>query len=145
MLKFNPSEYQKQGPVIQIAPLIDIVFLTLIFFMTISVFSQLESEINISVPTAKQGQPPLRGPGEIIINITKKGKVIVNQKEVSYHKLEEMLKRVSELFPNQPIIIRADKLTYHKFVVKVLDICARANIWNISFSVIKQKDKEEIQ
>lgn len=145
MLKFNPSEYQKQGPVIQIAPLIDIVFLTLIFFMTISVFSQLESEINISVPTAKQGQPPLRGPGEIIINITKEGKVIVNQKEVSYHKLEEMLKRVSELFPNQPIIIRADKLTYHKFVVKVLDICARANIWNISFSVIKQKDKEEIQ
>ena len=145
MLKFNPSEYQKQGPVIQIAPLIDIVFLTLIFFMTISVFSQLESEINISVPTAKQGQPPLRGPGEIIINITKEGKVIVNQKEVSYHKLEEMLKRVSELFPNQPIIIRADKLTYHKFVVKVLDICARANIWNISFSVIKQKDKEKIQ
>ncbi|OQX86820.1 MAG: hypothetical protein B6D55_05090 [Candidatus Omnitrophica bacterium 4484_70.2] len=145
MLKFNPSEYQKQGPVIQIAPLIDIVFLTLIFFMTISVFSQLESEINISVPTAKQGQPPLRGPGEIIINITKKGKVIVNQKEVSYHQLEEMLKRISELFPNQPIIIRADKLTYHKFVVKVLDICARANIWNISFSVIKQKDKEEIQ
>jgi len=50
MARFQLSEFQKQNPTIQMAPLIDIIFLTLVFFITTSVFSQLESEINISVP-----------------------------------------------------------------------------------------------
>lgn len=137
-VNLNISEYQKQKPTIQIAPLIDIVFLTLIFFMVLSIFNQLESEISISVPKAKESKEIVRSPGEIIINITKEGKVIVNQKRLSYENLEEMLKRISTLFPDQPVIIRADEKTYHKFVVKVLDACASADIWNVSFATLKE-------
>ena len=133
------SEYQKQRPSIQIAPLIDIVFLTLIFFMVLSIFNQLESEISISVPKARESKETVRGPGEIIINIKKDGTVIVNQKRLSHEKLEKMLKKISALFPNQPVIIRADEETYHKYVVKVLDACAGADIWNVSFATIKEK------
>jgi biopolymer transport protein ExbD len=52
-----------------------------------------------------------------------------------------MLRRISTLFPNQPVIIRADEQTYHKFVIKVLDACAGADIWNISFSTIKEEEE----
>ncbi|MFC1808169.1 ExbD/TolR family protein [Candidatus Omnitrophota bacterium] len=139
MSRFAISEYEKQKPIVQMAPLIDIVFLTLIFFMTLSIFTQLESELSISVPKAKESKEALRSPGEVIINIDKDGKVVVNQKRLGYSELEEMLKKISSLFPNQPIIIRADEKTYHKFVVNVLDACAAADIWNISFSTIKEK------
>ena len=138
-VNLDVSEYQKQRPTIQIAPLIDIVFLTLIFFMVLSIFQQLESEISITVPKAKESKEIVRSPGEIIINIMKDGAVIVNQKRLSYEELEDMLQRISTLFPDQPVIIRADEKTYHKFVVKVLDACASADIWNVSFATLKEE------
>ena len=133
------SDYQKQKPVIQIAPLIDIVFLTLIFFMTLSIFNQFESEISVIVPKAKESKEMVRSPGEIIINVLEDGTVIVNQKKLTYEELKKMLGRVSGLFPEQPVIIRADEKTYHKFVVEVLDACAGADIWNVSFATIKEE------
>ncbi len=133
------SEHQKQKPIIQMAPLIDIVFLTLVFFMTISIFNQMEAELNISVPKAEESKDAVRSPGEIIINIYKDGTVIVNKQPLTSELLESMLKKISGLFPDQPVIIRADKMTYHKDVVKVLDACAKADIWNISFSTTKDE------
>jgi len=119
------------------APLIDIVFITLVFFMTMSIFSQMETELNISVPKASESEDVVRGPGEIIININKKGVIIVNQRKLDIIKLEEMLKKISSLFLNQPVIIRADEKTYHEHIVDVLNVCAKANIWNISFATTK--------
>lgn len=139
MSRFEISEHQKERPVIQLAPLIDIVFLILVFFMSLSIFSQQEAELDITVPHSSESKETPRGAGEIIVNIKKDGKIIVNQKEFNDSELEEMLKKVSGLFPNQPVIIRADKKAYHEYIVKVLDICARSNIWNIAFSVDNKK------
>lgn len=139
MRKSIATDYQKQGPAIQMAPLIDIVFNTLVVFMAIAVFSYLEREINISVPKAKESKDIKRTAGEIIINISKDGRIMVNQKVFSYGDLKEMLKKVSELFPDQPVIVRADEKTYHKYVVNVLDACAGADIWNISFATQEEE------
>ena len=137
MPKFDFPEYERQGPVIQMVPLIDILFFTLIFFMSLSVFYQQEAELNITVPKATQAKDTLRTPGQIIININRDGQFIVNQQTLSIGELEDMLKRVATLFPNQPVIIRADEKTYHQFVVKVLDACAKADIWDISIATMK--------
>lgn len=137
----NERNAMQERPTIQMAPLIDIVFLLLIFFMAASVFHQLETEIDITVPTAKESTEIQRSPGEIIINIRKDGTIIVNQKRLSNKELENMLYRVAELYKGQPIIIRADKKTYHKDVIKVLDISAGAGIWNVSFATMKEKEK----
>lgn len=141
-MRFTGTRQSQAGerPTIQMAPLIDIVFLLLIFFMSASIFSQLESEINITVPTAKKSQDIRRSPGEIIINIRKDGSIVINQRELSYPDLERMLKRVSQLYKGQPVIIRADKNTYHKEVIRVLDICAGADIWNVSFATMKEDE-----
>jgi len=133
-------QFMIDRPVIQMAPLIDIVFLLLIFFMSAFIFQELESEINISVPTAKESTDMTRSPGEIIVNIRKDGSVVVNQRELSYEELESLLNRVARIYQNQPIIIRGDKETRHKYVIKVLDICAGADIWNVSFATMKETD-----
>lgn len=136
---FNLKEEQNEKPSIMMAPLIDIVFNTLVLFMAMSVFYQMEYAIDISVPKAVESKEVLRSPGEIVINIQKDGTTIVNDKKLSIDELKNMLMRISNLFPNQPIIIRADRKTYHESVIAVLDACAAANIWNISFSTIKEE------
>ncbi len=142
-MKFGSAKQRlADRPTIQMAPLIDIVFLLLIFFMSASIYHQLESEINITVPTAKESTEMSRVPGEIIINVKKNGEIIVNQRHLSFEDLKKMLKRVSGLYEGQPVIIRADKETYHKHVIKVLDICAGADIWNVSFATMKQKNTD---
>lgn len=131
---FTTNHYEDAKPNIQMAPLIDIVFLTLVFFMTLSVFTQMESEIEISVPKSTESKEAVRSPGEVIINVSKDGEFIVNQKKMTITDLEVMLKKVSTLFPDQPVIIRADEKTYHQHIIEVLDACAKADIWDISFA-----------
>jgi len=69
--------------------------------------------------------------------------MVVNERRLTYDELKTMLKRVSTLFPNQPVIIRADEKTYHKYVISVLDACAAADIWNISFATVEEEKEEE--
>ncbi|MBF0254729.1 MAG: biopolymer transporter ExbD [Candidatus Omnitrophica bacterium] len=137
MIKLDVPSELKSRPTIPLAPLIDIVFITLIFYMTLSIFYQLENELSISVPKSTESKEAVRSPGEIIINIDQKGKVVVNQRSFAPEELEAMLQRITSLYPNQPVIIRADKKTYHESVVRVLDACAAANIWNVAFSTLK--------
>lgn len=134
MKLFSLDAEKGRTPSVQMAPLMDIIFIVLIFFMTLSVFYQLETELSITVPEAKEGQKGERTPGEIVINITEEGTIVVNQDKLTMIQLETMLKKVSSLFPNQPVIVRADKKTYHEYVVQVLDACAAANIWNVAFA-----------
>src|SRR3989338_582727 len=101
MLKIDVSEFQKQKPIIQLAPLVDIAFWALIFFMIIAILNQMESEMNITVPRSTVAAEASPSAGKIIINIARDGRFIVNQKELNSSGLENMLKKVSELFPNQ--------------------------------------------
>ena len=135
-MKFDVSEYQRQRPVIQLAPLVDIAFWALMFFMIIAVFNQMEVQVNMTLPKSKTAVQAAQSAGKIVINITKEGRFIVNQKEYTSTTLAIMLREVSKLFPNQQVIIRADELTYHKYVIQALDACGRSNLSDISFSTL---------
>ena len=140
MIRLDPHEFQKPKITIQMAPLIDIVFITLIFYMTLSIFYQLETELSISVPKSSESREVVRSPGEIIINIDDKAAIVVNQKKLEINELEIMLKRISQVYPNQPVIIRADRKTYHEEIIRVLDACVAADIWNVAFSTLKEEE-----
>ena len=118
----------------QIAPMIDIVFLLLCFFVTSQVFSHWEAEIDITLPTAKTATVERRLPGEIILNVMKDGAVVVNGRTLSDASLEVLLDRLVRLFPGQPVLIRADRATAYAHVIRVLDLCRRSDIWNVSFA-----------
>jgi biopolymer transport protein ExbD len=126
-LKLDPVGFQ-------LIPMLDIVFNLLFFFVTVQVYSQWESEIDISLPTAKTGEMPQRLPGEIIINVLKDGATVVHGRTLDTGSLGSMLQRLAELFPGQPVLLRADKATPYEHVIRVLDLCRQADIWNISFA-----------
>ncbi len=126
----------------QLAPMVDIVFLLLIFFMVTYVYYDMEMALDITVPRAISGRTQKRLPGEIIINISKEGELSVNQKFLTPEDLEQMLMKISRLYEGQPVIIRGDRFSYHKDVIRVLDICAESGIWNISFATVKGKGND---
>ena len=121
-------------PEVQFTSLIDVVFLLLCFFITTSVFSQWEYEVDIVLPTAQSGKMPDRLPGEVIINLTREGDIILNQQKLTTLQLKERLVRLARFFPGQPVVLRADNQTVYENVMGVIDICRQADIWNISFA-----------
>ncbi len=118
----------------QIAPMIDVIFLLLTFFVASQIFSQWETEIDITLPTAQTSEQPDRIPGEIIINIRDNGTVVVNQLEMNEAALDRLLNRIVEQFSDWAVLIRADEDTRYEDVIDVLDACRRADIWNVSFA-----------
>ncbi len=120
----------------QLAPMIDVVFLLLCFFMTSQLFAQWETDVPLTLPTARTGETSRRLPGEITLNITAEGRVIVNAKPYTDAELTTMLERLAKLYPGQPVVLRADRATPYEQIIRVLDLCRQSDIWNISFATL---------
>lgn len=132
-MKFRPTT-KHELPGFQVMPMLDVVFNLLFFFLVSQIFAQWETEITVKVPTAQTGTIIDRLPGEIIINITKEGAVLVNKQVLDDPGLRNVLTRIVKMFPGQPVLIRADKGTPYGHVIKVLDLCRQVDIWNIAFA-----------
>ncbi len=137
------KKIRKEDRGFQLAPMIDIMFLLLIFFMVTFVYHKMEYALDITVPKAQSSKNQKRLPGEIIINVSKDGKISINQKILSYDEFEELMYKIARLYQGQPVIIRGDSYSYHKDIIRVLDVCSKAGIWNISFATVKEYENEK--
>ena len=114
--------------------MIDILLLLLSFFIISWQFSKSETELNVSVPTAKEGAEPERVQGEIIINVLADGVIRVEGLAVDRQQLLDKLSAIAKQFKNQPVRIRGDGGVAYQRIVEVIDTCQKAGIWNISFA-----------
>jgi len=119
---------------LQLAPMIDILLLLLSFFIISWQFSQSETELNVSVPTAQEGADPNRQRGEIIINILADGSIRVEGTSMDLPRLSEKLSAIAKQYSNQPVRIRGDGGVPYQRIVEVIDTCQKSGIWNISFA-----------
>lgn len=140
-MKFQNRDPQPAG--MQLAPMIDIVFLLLIFFIVTWQFSRSETEMKISVPSSEEGADPKRVIGEIIVNVRADGEVIVDGQVMSQAKLKEKLAAIVSQHKNQPVRLRGDAKTEYQTIVEVIDTCQKAGIWNISFATQRPKKESE--
>ena len=123
-----------RAPALALTSMLDVIFLLLCFFVTVSVFSQWENEISIQLPSATTAQEPDRLPGEVVLNLSKDGKVTVNGRVLALDDLKTRLARISKFYPGQPVIIRADKEVRYETLVGVIDVCREADVWNFSLA-----------
>jgi len=131
-MKFRVSRLPDTG--FQLAPMIDIVFLLLVFFIVSWSYARFETELDISVPAAAEGTEPQREVGEIILNVRPNGEIVLNGAVVEEETLLRKLQKIAEVYEDQAIILRGDENARHKHIVAVLDICQKAGIWNIAFA-----------
>ena len=137
-MKFTRGKTSRAATV-PMTSLMDVIFLLLCFFVTSSVFSQWETEIQISLPTAKSATVPGRLPGQVILNVSEEGKVSVNGINLTLDEVTTRLGRIAKIYPGQPVIIRADKATAYDSLMQVIDACRSADVWNFSLAT---KDDE---
>ena len=130
-MKFSGRDRRRaKAPALALTSMLDVIFLLLCFFVTASVFSQWESEISISLPSASSSETPSRLPGEVILNVARDGSVTVNAKKLTLSDLGERLRKVADFYPGQPVVIRADRETSYDSLVKVIATCRNAGVWN---------------
>ena len=132
-MKFD-AEPKSKSPALALTSMLDVIFLLLCFFVTVSVFSQWESEISIRLPDAKTSEQQDRLPGEIIVNLAKDGSLRVNGTAMTLDDLQGRLKKIAKFYPGQSVIIRADKETQYEQLVSVIDACRGADVWNFSLA-----------
>ncbi|MBO5906157.1 MAG: biopolymer transporter ExbD [Kiritimatiellae bacterium] len=132
-MRFSSNNNSKPAS-LALTSMLDVIFLLLCFFVTASVYSQWESEISIQLPTAETSDEPNRLPGEVIVNVTDNGFVRLNGMNVELLDLETRLSKLAKIYPDQSVIIRADRVTKYEHLVKVIDTCRKAGVWNFSLA-----------
>src|ERR1700730_11261706 len=88
-------------------PLIDVVFLLLIFFLMASSFEEKERDLKVMLPEVAEAQP-LAMTQELVVNITQEGKYVVAQQEYSQGQLAALLEQTRRNNPHQSVLIRGD-------------------------------------
>ena len=123
-----------EPPGLQLTAMLDVVFLLLCFFVTTSVYSQWENEVEIQLPSAESGVEPNRLPGEIIVNVAKDGAIRVNGRDLAPEELGAKCRALAAAFPGNPIVVRGDREASWESVLRVLDICAKNDLYNVNFA-----------
>ena len=116
---------------LSLTPLIDVVFLLLIFFLVTTRFEQEERDMDVNLPQASAAQPTTFKGKDIFVTVTPEGLYFVDGKELDASEVEAFLTSVYEANPGrQRVMIRADEDSRTRHVVAVMNACNKANIRN---------------
>jgi biopolymer transport protein ExbD len=125
----------------QIAPMVDVVFVLLIFFMASAGSNIVEKELNISLPSGRGGKAAGPPPTPVIINISADGVVSMNNRVFDSPKSKEMPQLRAQLKDNidrfgdkDPVIIRPEENARQERIIDVLNSAAAAGVKNLTFS-----------
>jgi biopolymer transport protein ExbD len=124
---------REESEELPLTPLIDVVFLLLIFFLTATSFYKKEKDIKVDPPTATEAKATAHKHAEITVNIrgeTDHCLISVDGNITDIPQLTRRLVQAARQNPRQVVIIRGDKRTYHQRVVDVLNACKKAKIAN---------------
>jgi biopolymer transport protein ExbD len=117
------------GGGLEMTPMIDIVFLLMIFFLVASKLDEDDRSIEVLLPQASAAQPLTTRPREFVINIDRDGNYFAGARPVRLDDLQQLLKQSAADNPGrQTVILRADENALHKFVVAAMDACVQAGI-----------------
>lgn len=121
---------------INLTPMIDIVFLLIIFFMVSSRFGKLQNErdLKIQVPAVSNATALTSAPRNKVINVFKDGQISIDQKDVTLEELEAELVSARQQYSKLGVSIRGDGTAHHQRMTDVYLACRRAGV-NLQVSV----------
>ena len=124
---------------LNLTPLIDVVFLLLIFFMVTTTFDR-ETQLNIELPQAAGEQK--KAEQVLEISIDSSSRFYINQKEIVNSGLETVKHAIKQAAADQkdmPLLISADGKATHQSVMTVLDAASQLGLVNITFAANEPK------
>ena len=137
----NLRPRRSEDPDINLTPLIDIVFLLLIFFMVSTTFVH-ESELEISLPESTS-EVMSTDSETLEIAIDANGRYALNGRilaSAERQTLREALLEFAAEDPSQLVLLRADELTPHRYVVRAMDVLAQIGMTRMSIATEYQEE-----
>ena len=115
---------------LSVTPLIDVVFLLLIFFLVSSRFSEEERELDLNLPSVSEALPATLEPTELVINIDAEGRFFIDGAFRQAEEVEQILRRSQANNPlTQSVVIRGDRQSNWESVVTAMNICKKVGIF----------------
>jgi len=118
----------------QMAPMIDMVFLLLVFFMTVSNLAQAEKRIKLNLPESSQADVPKELSDRATISIKDDGSVFWGSQPITVDELPGRIEPSVAETPELRVQVRADRTTPYTEIRKVLEACAKAGAYQVIYS-----------
>ena len=140
-MKFKRQRSQEVG--VDLTPLMDVVFLLLIFFMVSTTFTR-ENHLNIELPEAS-GERSEQQAELIDVVINADGQYRLNDRTLVNNRRETLVRAVTELAGGDttlPFVITADARTPHEFVVRAMDVAGSLGFAGLSITTERQGEPQ---
>ncbi len=122
-------------------PMIDVVFLLIIFFLVTSHLAKQESQVQLALPVAISGEEdPALSSRRVTINVNESGELTIANRPVLAAELGERLASArEELGDDMEVRIRSSRLTPYGDVQPIMLACTKQGIWNVTYAVYRQE------
>ncbi len=137
------SSHQPENRKLNLTPLIDVVFLLLIFFMVSTTFEK-QAKLKIELPEASS-KPAASEQQDLVISISQKGVFFINNNELinaQSQSLKNALQQIVKDSREMPVIIRADANAAHKHVVMAMDVLGNMGFEKVSMATTQPSDTQ---
>ena len=120
---------------INLTPMIDIVFLLIIFFMVGTKFTELERKLGLEVPEVSKLDAPTAAPEQQVVNVFNDGRIELDHETVTLDELIQLLSTAQARNPKYSVLVRGDAEGSFQSVASVLGACRDAGVKNMGISV----------
>ena len=120
---------------VPMTPLIDVVFLLLIFFLVATNFTRKEIDNKVDLPNVEGGVTKKKLPQVLILNIRADGTVVVNGEVIEKTALRDLVKRWHQKNPREYVAIRGDGKVPYETVMKIMGLCRAVGIERVDLPV----------
>ncbi len=128
---------QRDDAAVDMAPMIDLVFLLLIFFMVASVVTELE-KVEVKIPTSKYGKVPEDTKGRMMLSVDANNQVYAGTLPVTTEELKAMINVELELNPDTRILIRADRNVEYKTCKDIMIACGEVGATDLIYATFEE-------
>ena len=123
-----------EDSLMDLTPIVDVVFNLLIFFSLSLNFSQVVSSINIKLPKAKSSEVVTEK--QVVVSIERNNKVYINDQALYLDQIPNYLDKINK---DNVVVVKADKEIDHGFVVQIMDLIKRSGFKKLGIAVTKQE------
>ncbi len=137
-----PNNLARASVGFNMTPMIDVVFLLIIFFLVSSHLARQEVDIELDLPDARTGQDadPADQARRIVVNVLPEGDIVVAGRPFDPDALSEMIayesRRGRATTEPLEVRIRSDRQAPYRLVEPIMRACARAGVWRVTFAVV---------
>ena len=120
---------------VPLTPLIDIVFLLLIFFLVATSFTQKEIDQKVRIPQTEGGEVQTLKRESLVINIRRKGAIVVNGRLIKTEKLRSTISEWHKKNRKGNVAIRGDKDVAYGYIARVFGMCKAIGVSDVDLPV----------